>query len=295
MRRAADGTTHTNKGAWEGDAPYYADELALARLRILARQGRTEAYINLATAEGQIELAINMLAQSSRTTEAVTQAKAYLPYPRAILSLATVLAAQEEMDAALDLAEYGLALSETMGKVELARWTRDQAQAVGDDKLALKAAQTAFDASYDLVDYTAVQQLSSEQWPELKPLLLHKLESCGSASKKIGVYLHENMLTAAMRVLDNERYILDHDLRRVIEVTREKYPDWGIQKYQRQAEAIMDAGQSGAYDTAVSWLSHARNIYQQHQRQPEWRAYLDGLIREHGRKYKLVPMLRDIR
>lgn len=36
----------TEKGAWEGEAPFYADELAWVRLRILARQGRTQEYIH---------------------------------------------------------------------------------------------------------------------------------------------------------------------------------------------------------------------------------------------------------
>jgi uncharacterized Zn finger protein len=63
----------------------------------------------------------------------------------------------------------------------------------------------------------------------------------------------------------------------------------------REAEKIMDAGSSGSYDTAVSWLKTARDIYQQHQRQQEWEAYLDRLLDTHHRKYKLVPMLRNIR
>jgi uncharacterized Zn finger protein len=103
------------------------------------------------------------------------------------------------------------------------------------------------------------------------------------------------MLTEAMAVLDNLGYAPEHDLRRVIEATRETYPDWGIRMTKREAEKIMDAGSSGSYDTAVSWLKTARDIYQQHQRQQEWEAYLDRLLDTHHRKYKLVPMLRNIR
>jgi uncharacterized Zn finger protein len=103
------------------------------------------------------------------------------------------------------------------------------------------------------------------------------------------------MLTEAMTVLDKPAYASEHDLRRVIEATRETYPDWGIRKSKRKAEAIMDAGSSGSYDTAVSWLKTTRDIYQQHQRQQEWEAYLDSLLDTHHRKYKLVPMLRNIR
>jgi uncharacterized Zn finger protein len=104
----------TEKGAWEGEAPYYADELAQVRLRILARQGRTREYIHLAEAEGRDDLAINMLAQSGDIEKAMAEAKTYLVYPREILSLAQVMAAQGEMEAALNVAEHGLSLVGTI-------------------------------------------------------------------------------------------------------------------------------------------------------------------------------------
>lgn len=57
----------------------------------------------------------------------------------------------------------------------------------------------------------------------------------------------------------------------------------------------MDEGRSKDYETAVSWLRIAHEIYQQHQRQQEWQTYLDKLLATHRRKYKLVPMLQNIR
>ena len=46
----------TRQGAWEDEAPWFADELALARLEVLERQGRYQEYLYLAEAEGQMEL-----------------------------------------------------------------------------------------------------------------------------------------------------------------------------------------------------------------------------------------------
>ena len=69
---------------------------------------------------------------------------------------------------------------------------------------------------------------------------------------------------------------------------------WGIGKCKKQAEHIMDAGKANAYDHAVAWLRTARDIYFEHQRQTEWRAYRDSLLGLHARKYKLVPMLRAL-
>jgi len=87
---------------------------------------------------------------------------------------------------------------------------------------------------------------------------------------------------------------MEADLCRVVEATRANWPDWGIRKYREKAEAIMDAGQAKYYDTAVSWLRDAREIYQQHNHLAEWQWYLNSVLETHHRKYKLVPMLRSI-
>jgi uncharacterized Zn finger protein len=186
-------------------------------------------------------------------------------------------------------------LEQSHAKDDLARWTREKAAIAGNQVLGLKAAQVAFTSSYKLADYKLVKQLAGDEWQTIKTELLQKLRQGWSATDKIDIYLHENMLAEAMQALDEDGFVTDYDLRRVIEATRETYPDWGIRKCKRQAEAIIDAGQSGAYDTAVSWLGTVRDIYQQHRRQQEWEMYLDHLLAMHHRKYKLVPMLRDIR
>jgi uncharacterized Zn finger protein len=285
----------TDMGAWADEVPDYFEELAQARLRILARQGRTQEYLHLAEAEGQVTLYVNMMAQSGDVGQVVAKAQAYLYNPKDVLGLAHILAARGEIEAALTVAEHGLSLEHTSGKVELARWLREQATAVDNQPLALKAAQAAFAGSYELADYTAVQPIAGGDWPTIQPELLATLAKSGNVSRKVAIYLREKMLTQAMQALDKDGFWLERELRQVVEATRGQYPDWGIQKYQRQAEAIMDAGKAGAYETAVAWLSDARAIYQQHNRLPEWQRYLDAVLATHQRKYKLVPLLRAIR
>jgi uncharacterized Zn finger protein len=284
----------SEKGAWEGEAPYFADELTLARLRILARQDRTQEYINLAQAEGQVALAIKMIAQTDDIDTAVTQAKAHLIHAGEILTIAHKLAEKGELEAALTVAEHGLDQENISGKIELARWTREQATAAGKPTLAIKAAQEAFFNSHSLADYLKVKELAGDSWKTIRHRLLKKLKQHWSATDKIDIYLHENMLVEAMQALDREQYVSDYDLLRVIEATRETQPDWGIRQCKQQAEAIMDGGRSREYDSAVSWLRIARDIYIQHERQKEWETYLNSLLDTHFRKYKLVPMLRNI-
>ena len=138
----------TEHGAWEGEAPDFADELALARLRILERQGRTQEYIHLAEAEGQTSLYVNMLARSGQVAKAVAEARQWTQSPTEILSLAKVLVEQGERAAALDVAGHGLDMTGEGSKTELARWTVTLAQGADDPALALRAAQTAFTSSY---------------------------------------------------------------------------------------------------------------------------------------------------
>ena len=293
---AAMGGNITNKGAWEGDAPYYADELALARLRILARQNRQQEYIHLAEAEGQTKLSVTMLAASGQTDKAVAEAKQYLSYPSEILSVAQALGEQGAICAALEVAAHGLTLEQESGMLELARWAREAALSAKNQEMALQSAQAAFAKGATLADYTAIQQIAGDQWPVIKPTLLQQLQKSWHISHKIDIYLHENMLAEAMKALDKKQaFVMKADLRRVVEATRATTPEWGIRKYREKAEEIMDAGRAKDYDTAVSWLKDARDIYKQHNRISEWQRYLNSVLETHHRKYKLVPMLRNIR
>ncbi|MCP4360736.1 MAG: SWIM zinc finger domain-containing protein [Chloroflexi bacterium] len=283
----------TAQGDGEGEPPYFADNLALVRLRILKRQERYQEYMYLAQAEGQFGLYVNMLAYTDQIDKAVAEARENLRGPASIHNLAQILVEKGNVAEALDIGEYGLDMAHDHGKVELAQWLRQQAEEAGNPPLALKAARTAFTNNHELADYQAAQRLAGSKWPAVKEELLQSLKAKGWGAKKINVYLYEEMLVEAMLVIDKEPY--SADLTRVVQTTQEKHPDWGIQKYKNRAEAIMDAGQAKNYDTAVSWLRLARDIYLQHGRQAEWHDYLNGLLNKHSRKYKLVPMLRTIR
>lgn len=285
----------TEKGAWEDEPPDYADELALARLRILARQGRTAEYINLAEAEGQTKLAVLMRAETGEFARVVADAKAYLSLPQEILSVARRLAEKGQIEAALDVAAHGLTLEQQTDKTELARWTREQAMVAQRPALALQAAQAAFIASNELRDYKVVQELAGAEWTSLKPGLLRSLRGGWNVSNRIDIYLYEDMLEEAMRMFDQETFGYDHDLLRVIDAARAAHPDWCIRQCQKKGEVIMNAGKAQSYDVATSWLQRAHDIYKQHNRLPEWQQYLGSVLTTHQRKYKLVPMLRGIR
>ena len=287
----------TNKGAWEDEAPWFADELVAIRLNVLERQGRLQEAIYLAEAEGQIERYIHLLVQNGQIEQAVQEAKQYFHRAGQVLALAKRLQEMGEQTAVWTIGSHGLTLEDSWqhDKGKLGQWLRDVAEAAGDRELALQAAQVAVLSTHELADYTAVQRLAGDQWETLQPQLLDKIEVGDYSSAKLDILVEAGRLTAVMRALDKKYHYATGDLLRMLAPTKDKYPDWGIQKCKNLAEAIMNAGRSGEYDTAVTWLRRAKEIYLHHQRQAEWHSYLDGLLAQHGRKYKLVPMLQAIR
>ena len=89
----------TEQGAWEGDAPDWADELTDARLAILERQERFEEYLHLAEAEGQTDRYATMLVRLGRGADALAYAREQLVTPQETLTLATALWERGELRA----------------------------------------------------------------------------------------------------------------------------------------------------------------------------------------------------
>ncbi len=72
-----------------------------------------------------------------------------------------------------------------------------------------------------------------------------------------------------------------------------QHPDWVIENACRRAESIMNEGKAKYYHNAIEWLGKARAAYLQSGRQDEWKAYRAKLTQQHGRKYKLMGMLKQ--
>lgn len=283
----------TEKGAWEEEAPIWADQLALARLRILERQGRIEEFLNLAQAEGQLVLYLTKLLELGEVARTVAETNAILSDPSEVLLIAGLLDAQGHHTEALNVAAHGLDSTYPYGMEMLARWLAPRAQAQGDADLALRAARIAFLKSHQLADYQTAESIAGERWSAVKPELLEDLAR-SNAYTAVEIYLHEHMLIEAMQAVD-KRGGFGVELARVIEATCTEYPDWGVRHCKRQAERIMNNGDAKHYADAADWLRRARTIYAQHNRLAEWRSYLNNLLDIHARKYKLIPMLKEIR
>jgi uncharacterized Zn finger protein len=132
----------TEQGAWEGEAPDYADDVTEARLHILERRGRFQEYLYLAEAEGHTKEYVTMLVRLGRVEEAISYGRHYLATTDEALALANALYEHSEVEQGLQMAEHGLTLEGR--KATLAKWLRDQALLLGEKTRAVPAAEAAF-------------------------------------------------------------------------------------------------------------------------------------------------------
>ncbi len=292
LRRVLQGNI-TEKGAWSGEAPDYADELAVARLNILERRVRWQEYLYLAEAESQTEAYVTMLVRLGRTQEAVTYGREYLGTTQEALALAQALYETGESEQSLQIAEHGLTLQGA--KASLAKWLRDEAATMGEMARAEAAAEIAFREELSLANYLRVAEIAGDNWPERRAELLEHARHTKSyvPQGQVEVFLHEGLIDDAISAVEPQA---THTLvEQVVDAALQSRPDWAIQACRRQAEPFMDEGKAQYYSTAANWLAKAKMAYRAAGREEEWRAYLAELLKRHSRKYKLVPMLEALR
>ena len=284
----------TDKGAglWPGDRPDYADDLAVARLNILARQGRTQEHLRLAAAEGQHAAYATMLIGLGRVTEALDYGLRHVATPDAALPLAQALRGHGDLDAAIHLAEHGLTLPGD--PLALARWLRDLATGLDRPAVALQAAQMALRDSIGLADYQALQTVAGAAWPPLREALLARLRGTrgGYSTAGLDIFLHEGLIDDAIAGITPGTYYVE--VARVVDAAIPVRPEWAGQAAWQQARAIIDAKRANHYSDAMRWLERAYSAAAQGGQAAAWRAGVQALLAEHRRKYSLVPLLEAL-
>ena len=293
LQRAMQGEI-TELGAWEDEAPLGADELAVARLKVLARQGRTDAYLNLALAEGQHYAYVLMLADLGRVAEAVQEGKQALTQTQELLTLAQKLSQQGATDAAIEIADHALAHGQGE-QASVASWLRDLHISHGDLGRALPAAITALAAAPKVAEYQQLKQLAGADWPTVRVQALAALQgkrSYFSNLERAQIFLSEAMWDEAIAAVDGD--YASPEIHQLMPQLYGPRPDWVIRRAGQYAEAIMNAGKADRYSNAVSWLAHVKEAYTSAGRQAEWKAYLAKIRETHQRKYKLMGLLKGL-
>jgi uncharacterized Zn finger protein len=278
----------------EGTKPneYIARQVVKARLNVLERQGRTEEFLSLAREAGELARYAAMLVRAGRVPEAVETGLNDLTSAADVYTLATTLHEHGEIDAALQVAEHGLSMSETDDR--LAGWLRGVAQQQGQHDLALRVAEVAFRSAASMKNYYAVQDLAGEQWEQIRSALLDHLRTQRGVlyDERVDIFLHEDLIDDAIKAVKHSYSSTELD--KVLAAAVEQRPDWVIQAGTKHAERIIDEGKAKYYDIAVRRLALVRRAYQHAGRAEEWRQYEAQLRDTHGRKRKLMDMLRQI-
>lgn len=296
---------------WEDNRPDDADQLTRIRLSILERQQRQEEYLNLARAEAIEPEYLTMLTRLGRVDEVMAQ-KNQLTCVEQALEVAKALREQDAIPEALLIAQHGLTLPESMPshsywatlsqykplgihRYQLADWTSNLAEGLGEQKAALSARIEAFKAQPSFKDYQSVQHLAGENWLTVQGDLLEHLRQCDNWSTQeaqVDIFLHEKLIDDAIAALG--RYCRDPLIHRVMDVAIFHRPEWVIEQARHHAEDIINQGKAKAYDAAVEWLQKARAAYFQLGQQSEWNDYRTQLMTTHARKYKLMGLLKTI-
>lgn len=286
----------SHSGAWDGEVPDFADELALIRLTILDRQGHHQEYLYLAEAEGQITQYLTMLARLGQVDAAMKAAATQMHSQEEAFALAQALREQGALAKALEIAQHGLKLAgQDYFQHKLALWTSDLAEGLGERSAALSARIIAFKASPSFADYQKIHELAGDTWSSLRTDLLehlHKHRAWGGEQAQVDIFLHEGLIDSAIKAVTNLGYYRSELVQRVMDAATAEHPDWVIRNARRRAEEIMDAGKANAYHHAIDWLRKARAAYISSRRQSQWAAYRAELMQTHGRKYKLMGMLK---
>lgn len=140
-----------------------------------------------------------------------------------------------------------------------------------------------------------VRDLAQERWPEVRnELLAHLRQRTGTCtSGQVAILLHEGLLDDAIALANasTHNYTL---VEQVVDAVITSHPDWVITVCRQQAEPTMDQGKSKYYHHAARWLGKAQAAYLAAGRDNEWHSYLADLLRQHGRKRSLVPLLEGL-
>ena len=287
----------TSLGAWEGEAPDYADDLAEIRLQILEKQQRYEEYLYLAEAEGQVTKHLIMLVRLDRVAEAMEAAEREMATMEQALALSQALVNEQNAQSeALAIAKRGLNLP---GRClyQLGKWTSEIALELDDSITAIKAKVEAFQASPNFSDYRQVEKLAGENWSNIKGELLAALATADTwraEDAKVDIYLYEGLIDKAIATVSHFSYYRSRLVQKVMDAAIKTNPDWVISNACDRAESIMDAGKAKYYEEAVGWLKKARNAYLASGRQQEWSEYRTKLMTVHTRKRKLMGLMQSV-
>lgn len=271
--------------------------LGKIRLKILQAQERFDEYLNLAKDADFFTDYINMLLKLDRHNEAIAAAE-NVDDENDAFEIAQKLLEHGFEKQALYIANKGLQLQETDAKryrsKELADWTAQLAERLGESGTLLNAKIIAFKLTPSLADYHQIRDLTKNKWNSTKDNLLKyllQLDSFATSEAKVAIFLEEELFDQAIAIA-NTSYCKTYDRLRVMQAVIRSNPQWVITKAKALVEDIITRGKSDDYEQAIAWLEQVRNGYQFLKQEKEWLSYRNHLVEVNARKRKLMELVK---
>jgi uncharacterized Zn finger protein len=146
-------------------------------------------------------------------------------------------------------------------------------------------------------DYGKIQDYAGETWLTLKQDLLQTLRDqpdWGTREAQVDIFLHEGLIDDAIKTVERDTYYDSKLVHRVMDAAVYHRPDWVIDNARKRAEPIMEQGKADRYDGAVNWLKKVKAGYIQLGQKAAWSAYRSKLEAAHGRKRKLMELIKKL-
>jgi uncharacterized Zn finger protein len=274
----------------DADAEWFVD-LTDAQLNVLERQGDDEAYLRLCLERGAHYRYARRLAETGKIEQATQHALDHALTAPEYLALARFLREQkDEVEAAYQVGMRGLTADDS--RYNLGEWLAGFAEATKRPMDAMKAWLVAFNDMPSLEAYQNLKRLASEEWEDLRPGLIDRLEKLSYGSVYIEALIDDRAIDEAVQAW--ARYASHGDyvtLEKLVDAAAATHPDWSAEHALREAYKLIDK-RSKYYPHAVRWLGKVKAIYLQHDRPEDWTRCLAGIREEHGRKYSLMGQIK---
>ena len=138
------------------------------------------------------------------------------------------------------------------------------------------------------------------------PLLQHlrKRQAWGWEEAQVDIFLHEELVEDAIAIVSDLRSYHGPLILRVMDAAMAQghsgrsiatHSQWVIDNARPRAESIMDSGKAQYYYNAVEWLKRVKMAYQEMGQAASWSGYYQTLISQHGRKRKLMGLMKQHR
>jgi uncharacterized Zn finger protein len=248
-----------------------------------------ETFLRICRETGRTADLVDRLLTLGRVDEALRESEPVHEYD--LMSLADLFVKHGHDQLAEQLVE---ARSQRSQDGRLLEWLKSYYLAHANYAAALELAEKLFRTRPDLAGYQEIRQLAQQidLWADKQPKLIAFLNDAHNTYLLIQIALDEGDIDKAITMVQaeqqpNYRYgyiysgvpILAPEVAKAAEETR---PHASIKIYQQEAEKLINVRGRENYQTACSYLTRIRTLYDKINASDQWTNYITGL-RDHNR------------